>query len=309
MSWFIGGPLIYFAVVVFLVKTLATVRKYHHMPRHLRWDLYPVPHQEPEGSKYQKVDFANLPPHVSLLHELKAMSQEMLFIKKAFVNNPKVWWGSFPLHAGLYLGALWLVMLLVGGVLEMGGQEVTANSPSAVAAVVYYLTEVAGVLGFVAGFLGSLILLWRRITDEALRDISDRVSYLNLGLLLLLFGTGLLAWWLVDPSFQVIRFHAASLLLLNPSKVAAPLVILEMFAFCLFLLYLPFSRMMHFVGKYFFYHNIMWDDALMKPGSLMEKDIAAYLQYEVTWAAPHIRQKGSWVKQVTAGPPKEGEKR
>jgi nitrate reductase gamma subunit len=309
MHWFIGGPLVYIAVIVFLYRTIATVIKFCRMPRHFRWDLYPIPHQEPEGSKYQKVDFVNMKPHVSHLHELKEMGQEMLYIKRALVNNPKVWSGSFPLHAGLYLGTLWLVMLCVGGIFELNGIQIAAQASSGLAVMIYYITEIAGILSFILGLGGCLVLLWLRLVDEAMRDMSDYLSYFNLGLLLFMFATGLIAWGWSDPSFQTIRFHAGSLLILNPSNVDMPLVTLEMFAFSIFLLYLPFSRMMHFVGKYFFYNNIMWDDTMLKDSGVMDQDIAAYLQFKVTWSAKHIHQNGTWVDQVVEGPPKEGNSR
>ena len=307
MSWFIGGPLIYFATVLFLYKTVSTVIKYRKMPRHLRWDLNPVPHQGPAGSKYQKVDFFKLKTHISLYHELKEMSQEMLFIKKAFVNSPKVWHGSFPLHAGLYLGTLWLGLLIIGALLEMNDMRVTANSASWLSLAVYYLTLAAGVISFVTGLYGSLVLLWLRTMDEDLRFISDIVSLVNLGVMIFLFGTGLAAWGLTDPAFQLIRQQVAGLLALKAANVQEPLIILELLAFCLFLIYLPFSRMMHFVAKYFFYHNIMWDDELMHCNSQMKKEITGYLQYNTTWSAQHIRKGQSWGAQVAGGLPKEGE--
>jgi nitrate reductase gamma subunit len=276
------------------------------MPRHLRWDLYPVPHQGPEGSKYQKVDFGQLKPHFSLFHELKEMGLEILLLKKVYINNKKVWMGSFPLHAGLYLGIAWQLLLIVGGLLELNGVPVKAGSPSVFSMLVYYLTLVTGAGSFIAGLFGSLVMLWLRITDEDMRFMSDAVSYVNLAVMIFLFGTGLAAWLFIDPSFHFVRNYTAGLLKLNPVAVQEPLIILQMIAFCLFLMYLPFSRMMHFVGKYFFYHNVMWDDEMMMRNSPMENDIASYLQFKMTWAAPHIRKGGSWVDQVGEKPSKEG---
>jgi nitrate reductase gamma subunit len=306
-AWFIGGPLIYFSVTLFIVMTISTFIKYSKLPRHLRWDLYPVPHQGPEGSKYQKVDFGRLQPHSSLFHELKEMGQEMLFLKKAYINNPKVWLGSFPLHAGFYLGITWLLLLTVGAILELNGVSVKTGSQSAVSALIYYMTLVMGVGSFTLGLFGSLALLWLRIMDEDTRFMSDAVSFFNLALMILLFGVALAAWLVNDSSFQSIRRHTAGLLKLSPGMVNEPLIVLQMLLFCVFLLYLPFSRMMHFVGKYFFYHNIMWDDEMMKRKSAMENDITAYLQYKMTWSAPHIKKGGSWVDQVSEKPPKEGD--
>ncbi len=306
LAWFITGPLVYCSVVLAIVMTVSIFIKYLNMPRHLRWDLYPIPHQGPEGSKYQKVDFYKLPPHVSLLHELKEMSQEMLLLKKIYINNPKVWIGTFPLHAGLYLGILWFLLLILGAVLELLGIPASPNSDSPLLVAVSYAILLVGAGSFIAGFCGSLILLGLRIFDEDLHYISDTVSFINLFCMFSLFGTALLAWGLADPSFQIIKHHVSTLITFKPGLVQEPLIVQQVLAFCLFLLYLPFSRMMHFVGKYFFYHNIIWDDEMMKRGSAMENDIAAYLQYKITWGAPHIRQGKSWGEQADGESSKEG---
>lgn len=297
ISWFIGGPFLYIAVVVFLYKTVLTVWGYITMPRHLRWDIYPVPHQGRIGSKYQQVDFTGLKPPVFFMDELKEMLQEMLFIKRAWVNNPRVWKGSFPLHMGFYFGFAWIVLIAIGAVFELNGLPVAAAAPLW-GRLLFYLTLAAGSIGFAAGLGGSLVLLWLRTTDEDMRYMSDYVSYINLGLMILLFGSGLAALLFADPSFAVDRAHMAGLLTLRPAAVKEPLLLFRMLIFGLFLLYLPFNRMMHFVGKYFFYHDIMWDDASMKRGSAMETDVAAYLNYRVTWSGAHVRQGESWLDQV-----------
>jgi nitrate reductase gamma subunit len=309
LGWFICGPLIYLAVAFFLFKTAATFIKYAKLPRHLRWDLYPVPHQGPEGSKYQKVDFGKMKPHISLFHELKEMSLEMLFIKKIFINKPTVWAGSFPLHAGLYLGIVWLILLIAGALAELSGLPVSPASSSVFSKMLYYSTIVVGAGVFIAGLFGSLVLLWLRLTDEDMRIMSNASNFINLFVMIFLYGAGLAAWIFADPSFSIIRTHTAGLLTFSPSSVKEPLIVLQMLSLCVFLIYLPFSRMMHFVGKYFFYHNIMWDDEMMKRESAMENDIAAYLQYRMTWSAPHIRKDGTWVDQVTGGDPRDGEKK
>ncbi len=309
VGWFIGGPLMYFAAAFFVFMTAATFIKYAKLPRHLRWDLYPVPHQGPEGSKYQKVDFAGIKPHFSLFHELKEMSQEMLFIKKAYIHNPKVWLGSFPLHAGIYLGALWLVLLTVSALCELGGIAVSGGASSLVVRFLHFGVIITGAGGFAAGLFGSLVLLVLRIADEDMRLFSDPVSFVNLALMIFLFGSSLSAWIFADSSFSLIRHHVAGLLSFSMPTVGSGLIVLQLTSYCAFLLYLPFSRMMHFVGKYFFYHHILWDDEMMKRNSAMENDIATYLHYKMTWSAPHIRKDGTWVDQVADSASKEGEKK
>jgi nitrate reductase gamma subunit len=309
LGWLVGGPLVYFAVGLFLVKTALLVKKYLDMPRHIRWDLYPVPHNGAHGSKYQKVDFAENKHHNSLMHELWDMGQEILFIKKAYINNPKIWFGSFPLHMGLYLGITWLLLLIAGALLQLNGGFVGPNTNSVLTSFVYYATLFTGVGSFVAGLLGALVLLIQRLTDEGMIFMSDVVSYLNLAVMIMLFGTGLAAWMTVDSTFAEMRYQMSTLISFRFVPVKETLVMLHILTLCTFLIYLPFSRMMHFVGKYFFYHNIMWDDEGMKKGSAMENDFASYLQYKTTWSAPHIRKGESWGEQVAKGSPQEGGKK
>ncbi len=305
-NWFIAGPLVYFAVALFIFKTAAMVIKYLHLPRHLRWDLYPVPHQEPDGSKYQKVDFFEMEAHKSHFHEIIEMGSEILFIKRAYINNPKVWRFSYPLHMGLYLGFIFFILLITGAVFELNDIHVDVQSQSVIASILYYLIIVAGVVSFMSGLFGSVMLLWMRLTDEGMKSVSDPVSYFNLVVMMFLFGTGLAAWGISDSTFTVLRQHMTSLITLNPSAPADSFVALQVLACCIFLIYLPFSRMMHFVGKYFFYHTIMWDDEMLKNNKAMQSDISAYLQLKTSWSAPHIHADESWETQVAKGFPKDG---
>jgi nitrate reductase gamma subunit len=237
------------------------------------------------------------------------MSQEMLLIKKIFINKPKVWAGSFPLHAGLYLGIVWVFLLIAGAFVELSGIRVLPYASSVFVKSLYFGTIIVGACLFIAGLFGSLFLFGLRLMDEDMRLMSNASNFINLVVMIFLYGAGLAAWTFVDPSFSIIRTHTAGLLTFSPANITEPLITLQLLSLCAFLIYLPFSRMMHFVGKYFFYHNIMWDDEMMKRDSAMENDISAYLQYKMTWSAPHIRKDGTWVDQVTGGDPRGDEKK
>ncbi|MEG6586645.1 hypothetical protein [Dendrosporobacter sp. 1207_IL3150] len=301
LYWFLSGPFIYLSLFIFIVFSAIKLRSYITMPRHLRWDLYPVPHQGADGSKYQKVDFHKAPAKFSLFYECKEMMGEMILIKKAFVHNLKLWLGSFPLHIGLYISGLWLAFLVVGALLELYGLKVTAQTDNLLPSLVYYATLFTGPIGFSLGFLGSFILLGLRYSDNHLRSMSDFVTYVNLYLMISLFGSATLAWWFVDPTFELIRHHAISLITLNPSIVPHPLLAVQLFTFCLFIIYLPFSRMFHVSAKYFFYHKIMWDDEAMKANSKLENSVSNYLNYPVDWSASHVAKGKSWLEQVKNG--------
>jgi len=88
------------------------------------------------------------------------------------------------------------------------------------------------------------------------------------------------------------------LITFHPSPPPHPLITAEFFLFGLFLMYLPFSRMLHVAAKYFFYHNIMWDDESMIRSSRLERERFKELAFPLQWAAPHIKTNRSWLEQV-----------
>jgi hypothetical protein len=59
--------------------------------------------------------------------------------------------------------------------------------------------------------------------------------------------------------------------------------------------------MMHFVAKYFTYHQVRWNDEPLVPGGRMEKEVLELLKQPVTWSADHLRADGrkNWVDIVT----------
>jgi hypothetical protein len=59
--------------------------------------------------------------------------------------------------------------------------------------------------------------------------------------------------------------------------------------------------MMHFVAKYFTYHEVRWDDEPVTAGSKLDRELKKLLNQPVTWAAPHVRADGkkTWVDIAT----------
>jgi nitrate reductase gamma subunit len=300
MIWFLTGPLLYVAAAVFAVagalRLLALVR----LPRHLRWELYPIPRLGRAGSKYQQVDFATRPRHGSRWREIGFMAQEILALKKVLAGRRDLWLGSWLLHAGLYLGIIFLGLLGAGAACVLW-QQADGLGPGLLRGA----TVVAGAGAACAGLAGAAYLFALRLIDRGLRDMSDPITYFNLLLLAALFGTGVWSW-LTDPGFDAARSHVASLLCGRPAVVPSAPLALALVLTGLFAAYLPFSRMFHGPVKYFFYHAILWDEAPMRPGSPMEQDVAGLLSQRVTWSAAHVRPNASWREQVADDDREEG---
>ena len=153
----------------------------------------------------------------------------------------------------------------------------------------------------ILGLAGSICLLAFRYFDRDMRAMSDMVSFLNLWLMFAVFGSAFAAWIIADNSFNHLRRQISGLVTFKPTAPNHILITIEFFFFGLFLMYLPFSRMLHFAAKYFFYHNIMWDDEAMTPGSKLEQERLKELAYRLQWSASHIKTNGSWLEQAEEG--------
>lgn len=295
LGWVIAGPFIYLAMGVFVCATACKIIAILRMPRPLRWDLYPLPHRGEAGSKYQHLDFSTHKAKFFLLPEIWEMATEILFIKRLLKNNPRLWVGSFAMHAGIYLSVLWIVLLLAGAIVRI----VAPDLNSGIITGLFLLSTVTGGAALVLGLAGSIYLLLRRYLEPDLRTMSDMVTFLNLALMIALFASALVAWLAADGSFDLLRSQIAGLITFKPAAPNHPLITVELFFFGLFLMYLPFSRMLHFAAKYFFYHNIMWDDEAMSHGSGLEQERVKELAFHLDWAGPHIKTNQSWLEQVS----------
>jgi nitrate reductase gamma subunit len=300
------------SAVVFVVATAVRAVGYARAPLHLRWELYPVPHEAPDraahgGSYFETLDWWTHASHFNLMGELRAMLSEMLFLKALREFNVKLWWRSFPFHFGLYL-------LIGAGVLVLGGAATTLLAPAALAgaagASLSVLIRVVGGAGLVLAIVGALGLLHRRLTDDDLRPYTTAGDLFNLAAfigVLGLLGAGLLLRPAGAPGVQAI---VVGLLTWNttvqvPGVLAAGLILSAFLA-----AYIPFTHMSHFVGKYFTYHAVRWDDAINTRGGAIERRLAGYLTYRPTWSAPHVTADGkrTWADVVTTNPT-EGAKR
>lgn len=296
----------YVAFAIFVVVLLAKAKKWADMPLHLRWELYPVPHEagraEYGGSYLEEVDWQTKPRHTTLVGELKELMLEMLFIKKVFDHKRDLWWLSYPFHAGIYLILAWFALLFLGGITEAYGGLSIGAAGHPWSQLVYYLTLLTGTLGIVLGTLGTIGLLVRRILSRDLREYTAGVEYFNLVFILAVFVMGAFSWLGFDFTFATAQSYMTSLVsfgsleapVLN-NVVMAHVVLVE-----LLFVYIPFTKMTHFVGKYFTYHQVNWDDEPNLRGSAMEKKVKDVLGYHVSWEAPHIKKGGgSWVETAT----------
>jgi hypothetical protein len=91
------------------------------------------------------------------------------------------------------------------------------------------------------------------------------------------------------------------------SPQTSTLLSVQMALAALFILYLPFTRMVHFFSKYFTYHQVRWDDRPVEPGSALERKLRRALDFGVDWSAAHVKTGRTWVEVATHLPEKDGD--
>jgi nitrate reductase gamma subunit len=289
------------AVLFCAAATAIKMIRIARMPVHLRWDLYPIPHEKGKGayggSYYEEVDWWTKPRAFALVSELKAMALEIFFVHSLFRNNRSLWLVSYPFHIGLYCLVLFALLLVAGSLMELAGVAVSAAAPGA-GAIIHYLTLLFGAVGWVLTAVGAAGLWLNRLARSELRNASVRSDYFNLAILLALSVSGFVAWAASDPDYAVLRRLVGATLTFGPSgEIPTPVVVQVGLASAL-LVYFPFTHMTHTFSKFFTYHSVRWEDHPNIRGGRIEKAVTEALGRRLTWAAPHIHQ-GTWADAAT----------
>jgi len=287
----------YFSLTFFILGIALRGKKLSNMPIHLRWELAPVPHEKGKasygGSYFEEYEWWTKKREKSLIAEMWYMFQEIIFLKGVYENNRKLWFVSFPFHfGGIYLLTAMAGLSMLSALLGLA--DITL--PVAVTAI-----KIVGVCGYVLGTFGVAGLLLRRMVDEEISMYTTFAAIFNLLFLGVVFVTGLMAVFSVDNFGAVMAGFMKSLLTADSSIVLPAILKAHIILAGLFLVYLPFTYMMHFVAKYFTYHEIRWNDEPMMGNSKMEKEVTELLGQKITWSADHIKGEGkkTWVDAAT----------
>lgn len=276
------------SAALFVIVSAYKIYRVATSPLNVRWEVYPVPHEEGErrhygGSYMEEVDWAKKARASSLAAELVEMGQEIFLLQRVRKYNPYgIWLLSMAMHWGLYLGAGLLALLVVEHFVALP--------------VLALLTTIVGVVAFALGTLGALGLMVKRAIDRNLNLYTAPIDYFNLLWLATLFVLGL-ASFAVNGSFAAHRAYIGSVLTFTPTPTPM-LVALTFLVFELFVIYMPFSKLIHYFAKYFTYHSQLWDDAFKTKGSPTDRKVQEQLAYTVAWSAPHIVPGKSWLEQA-----------
>ncbi|OGC90425.1 MAG: hypothetical protein A2W25_13505 [candidate division Zixibacteria bacterium RBG_16_53_22] len=289
---------IYASLLIFAVGIVVKTIKISRMPIHLRWDLYPIPHEKGKerygGSRHEDSDWWTKPVRSSIAGEVKEIAREIFGLKTLHRYNRGLWYFSFPFHLGLYALIGLIVLLSTGALLMMWGVDFSADSASLYIRLIRFSTIVVGALGWALGLIGSAGLLLTRTLRKNYREFSSVSNYFDLLLLLTLFAVGLSAWLSADLSYDFLRTFVHDLISFSATGDLPMLIRIEISLAAIFLAYLPFTTMTHFVAKFFTYHRVRWDDSPNAPGSRLERDVVEALGNRVSWTAPHIATGKTW---------------
>lgn len=290
---------VYATAIVFIVAVLARAIRIAKMPIHVRWELYPVPHEKGRahygGSRLEEVDWWTKPIEKDHLGELKVMIPEILFLKGVWEHNKPLWVGSFPLHFGLYLLIGNMALLTLSAILKIAGVEI---------AVLPTLITYIGWAGCAIGAFGSVVMLLMRAFSSDLSKFSTPSHFFNIIVLGTIYFTGLI--WLTNSAFASDSMKLYSGLITFSATPSLPMIgYLHLGISLFFIFYLPFTHMTHFFTKYFTYHSVRWEDEPNRIGDPLQKKINPQLEQIVTWAAPHVGADGrkNWVDIATSPMP------
>jgi nitrate reductase gamma subunit len=299
---------VYASLVVFAAGSLWRILQYSRTPLHLRWELYPVPHEEPSraahgGSYFENSDWYNHSHKFNMRGELGAMLPEMLFLKGLWESNRGLWFTSFPFHFGLYLSITTTVLLGLTAGLRQAAPGLATGALGTLLVLAYHAT---GYIGTALVLVGALGLLLRRLTDAKLKNYTSGADIFNLLFFIVAFGTMAAGYLLQRPAGGIVGL-VLGLFTYNTSIVMSPVLSAGVVLTGLLLAYIPYTHMSHFIGKYFTYHAVRWDDAANRRGGKIEAKIAEYLTYKPTWAAPHVHADGkrTWAEVATINPTQE----
>lgn len=300
---------IYAGILIFLAGCLRRILQYSRTPLHLRWELYPVPHEDPSrvsygGSYFESGHWWLSPQVMHHRREWTTMLREIVFMKGLWEFNPRLWLPSFLFHFGLYLSiaAMGLATAAALSGMLIAGAEAGRFSIAMVVACNWM-----GGTGIFFVLIGASLLLLRRITDPALRNYTKAGDIFNLAFFMVtcaLLVAGVFGSSTKSPSLVEIARDAFSF---NRGLHMGAALGVGLILSSVLIAYIPFTHMAHFIAKYFTWHSVRWDDRRNERGSVIEKEIAACLNYRPTWDALHVGADGkkSWAEIAASNPVQE----
>lgn len=291
--------LAYLTLLIFLIAVLYRIIRIYSTPIHLRWELYPIPHEVGKKAKYggsylEEVDWWTKPLHGSRLGELTVMIPEILFLKGVWESNRGLWFWSWAFHFGLYALIMMFFLAIASAII---------GPASAIGGVFNTLAMIAAAIAYILGTIGCLGMIAKRTLGEKMKGFTSISAIFNLLFILAIFITGIIAIRAVSSAGFIVQIQdfLTNLVIYDESSVISKAVLVHLVVILLFAVYMPFTHMAHFILKYFTYHSVRWNDEPNLKQSAIEKQVIKALNYKPTWAAKHFNADGkkTWVDIAT----------
>lgn len=297
--------LLFFAYAAFVFVSVAygiKAYKYANTPMALRWDLYPMPHEKAYGgSCLEEPKWYEKPRRGWGIKNWWFMIKDYLVMNQYFERNRAYWLTVYPYHLGFYGIFILDGIFFLQGFLALAGIHTGSTSGG-----FYYASLVFAGIAFILGPIGCIGMLLRRAIDKNLKYYASPKLYFNYLFFFVVFLSGLIAWAFFEPSLSGYRQVFEGMILFNP-VLPGPATVVHIVLFLLFLFYLPYTRSLHYVTKFFAFFWVRWDDRRHVRGSAAENRLVEQLNFPVSWSASHIQQGRKWA-EVAQGMPQTGER-
>lgn len=225
MLYFVGLILPYIAGGIFLVGVVA---------RLMGWLKVGVPFQ---------LSLSKVPTNG--VGRVVNVGSEALLFQSLYKNDKSLWFSAWLFHVGL---AMIIIGHVVGIYFLMHQFTLIGLSESSSEALSSFFGTVAGIIAIVA----LLALLYRRMSDPLVKQISDARDYFDIFLVFFVLLTGNHLRFAGNFDHQVleqVRAYMGGLMTFNPQPLPDNPVFIAHFCFVMLLLaYFPFSKLMHLFG-------------------------------------------------------------
>jgi nitrate reductase gamma subunit len=195
------------------------------------------------GTAWRFIRWRSLPAHLKwtlypvpegVAGQLKYMAKEIFTFETLYKFNRRLWIGSFAMHMAMTGSVIFFILYLLG--------------ESTKAAVQICLLVIVA---------ASVYIIGLRILDKNLKVLSNAEEHINLAFLACVAAAGWAASVLeVQAS---LRLYFLGLMKFQPDlSHLSEVHLLAISLGGLFLMYLPWSKMAHYISKYMTYHHINW---------------------------------------------------
>lgn len=222
LAFIVGGVLPYVTILVFAVGMIYRVRSWYKTPQPGKMTLFPAP-----------------------ASATRSVVAEALLFPSLFRGDRTLWAISWVFHATLalvLLGHIRVFTAVADRVLMALGM-----GPEAIDAMSANVGGAAGVVLLVSGIL----LLLRRVTLQRVREISGVPDFFALLLLIAIVVTGDLMRFGEHFDLAQTRVWAMSLLTFSPEIPQQGAFLVHALLAILLIMYIPFSKILHFGGIFF----------------------------------------------------------